>query len=124
MCYLPRPLRAALSVAGLRATPLLVGAFVIAEPVVMPGFMLDLVASGPAVPSLDAPGAGCVCADAIADAPSSAATTRAEIASLDRMAISSLDLMMWEVRTCHADLGSAPGTGFGAKSARSCAAQN
>jgi hypothetical protein len=32
--------------------------------------------------------------------------------------------MMWEVRTCHADLGSAPGTGFGAKSARSCAAQN
>ena len=43
------------------------------------------------MPSLDAPGAGWVCAGAIAIAPNSAATTRAEIARLDRMAISSLD---------------------------------
>jgi hypothetical protein len=46
--------------------------------------------------------AGCVCAQAIAVAPNSAATTRTEIASLDHMAISSLGLVMrsenWPVR--------------------------
>lgn len=66
----------------------------VAEPVVVPGFMLDFVASAPALPSLEAPGAGCVCADAIVVAPNSAATMRAEITSLDRMAISSLGIIM------------------------------
>src|SRR5260370_1292064 len=104
--YFPRLLPASLSLrlGGLGRTPLLVWGLV-AEPVVVPGFMLDLVASAPALPSLEAPGAGCVCADAIAIAPNSAATTRAEIASLDRMAISSLDYYEG-VRTCHANLGS------------------
>jgi hypothetical protein len=83
-----------LSVDGLRATPLMVGVFFVADPVVTPGFVLDLVASGPTLPWLDAPVAGWVCAGAIAVAPNNAATTRAETASLDRMAISSLDLLM------------------------------
>jgi hypothetical protein len=72
MHYFPRPVPASLALwlDGLGATPLLVWAL-IAEPVVMPGFMLDLVASGLTLPSLDAPGAGCVCAGAIAVAPNS-----------------------------------------------------
>src|SRR5258708_37471092 len=76
---------------GLGRTPLLVWAF-IAEPVVVPGCVFNLAASGLALPSLDAPGAGCcVCADAIAVAPNNAAATRAEIASLERKVISALD---------------------------------
>jgi len=55
---------------------------------VLPDFILLPVAPGPTLPSLDAPGAGCICADAIVVAPNSAATTRVEIASLDRMGIS------------------------------------
>src|ERR1700682_5420607 len=55
---------------------------------ILPDFILVSVAPGPTLPSLDAPGAGCVCADAIVVVPKSAATTRAEIASLDRMGIS------------------------------------
>src|ERR1700704_4496990 len=77
---------------GLRASPRLVLELI---PVVVPDFiLLDFIlpdfilvslAPGPTLPSLDAPGAGCVCADAIAVAPNSEATTRAEIASLARM---------------------------------------
>src|ERR1700737_2869688 len=55
---------------------------------ILPDFILVPVAPGPTLPSLDAPGAGCICADAIVVVPKSAATTRAEIASLDRMGIS------------------------------------
>src|ERR1022692_4488806 len=76
----------------------------VAEPVVVPGFMFDLVASVPALPSLDAPVAGCICADAIAVAPNHAATTRAETASLHRMA-TSLDCDA-TTTTSHEDLGS------------------
>ena len=65
---------------------------------VAPGFiLLDFILPGAVVesvrtlPSPVAPGAGCtgsVCADAIAVAPNNEATTKAEIASLDRMRIS------------------------------------
>jgi hypothetical protein len=48
-------------------------------------FILGLVTPGPTLPSLDAPGAGCVCADTIVVAPTREATTRAGITSLDRM---------------------------------------
>jgi hypothetical protein len=59
---------------------------------VLPDFILEwVVASGPTLPSLDAPGAGCICAEAIVVAPSIEATTRAEIASLDRMR----NLLLW-----------------------------
>jgi hypothetical protein len=52
-------------------------------------FILVPVASGPTLPSLEAPGAGCVvCDEAIMVVPNSEATTRAEMASLDRMKIS------------------------------------
>src|SRR5712664_2533566 len=78
---------------------------------ILPDFILVSVAPGPTLPSLDAPGAGCVCADAIVVAPNSAATTRAGIASLDRMGIS-----CWiddaGDRTCDADLGSEPSAHF------------
>jgi hypothetical protein len=80
----------------------------------LPDFILEwvVVAPGPTLPSLDAPGAGCVCADAIAVAPNSEATARAEIASLDRMR----NLLLWMngtgVRTCELDLGSGPHGGF------------
>jgi hypothetical protein len=77
----------------------------IAEPVVVPGVLFDLVASVVALASFDAPGAGWICADAAAVAPNHAATTRVEIASLERMAISS-DQGDAGARTCHADLGS------------------
>ena len=63
----------------------------VAEPVVVPDFMLGLVCCLPALASFDRLAVGCVWPDAIAVAPNSAATTRAEIARLDRMAISSLD---------------------------------
>jgi hypothetical protein len=60
-------------------------------------------APGPTLPSLEAPGAGCICADAIAVAPNNEATTRAEIASLGI-------LLLWVsdagIKTCGADLGS------------------
>jgi hypothetical protein len=68
----------------------------------LPDFILEwvVVAPGPTLPSLDAPGAGWVCADAIAVAPNNEATARAEIASLDRMR----NLLLWMkgtgVRTC------------------------
>jgi hypothetical protein len=90
MYYFPRPVPASLALwsDGLGTTPLLVWGLV-AAPVVTPGFMFDLVAFGPTLPSLDAPGAGCVCAGAIAVVPNSTATTRAETAGLDRMTISS-----------------------------------
>src|SRR5258708_12913218 len=106
--YFPRPVPASrLSWKdGLGRTPLLVWAFM-AEPVVVPGCVFNLAASGLALPSLDAPGAGCcVWADAIAVAPNNAATTRVEIASLQRMAISSLHDGDEGVRTCHADFAS------------------
>jgi hypothetical protein len=79
---------------------------------ILPDFILVSVAPGPTLPSLDAPGAGCVCADAIAVVPNSEATTRAEIASLDRMRC----LLHWisdaRVKTCDAGLGSAAGAYF------------
>jgi hypothetical protein len=50
-------------------------------------FVPDFEAPGPTLPSLDAPGAGCVWAEAVSDAPNNDATTKAEIASLDRMSI-------------------------------------
>jgi hypothetical protein len=64
----------------------------VAEPVVVPDFiLLDFifvpVAPGAAVPSLDAPGAGWVCAEAMAVVPNIAAMTTAESASFDRMRI-------------------------------------
>jgi hypothetical protein len=67
-----------------------------AAPVVVPDFILfDFVLSGaivePVLPWPVAPGAGCTgsdCADAMAVAPNNEATTRAEIASFDRMRIS------------------------------------
>jgi hypothetical protein len=94
-------------------------------PVVVPDFALLVfilsdfilewvvgVAPGPTLPSLDAPGAGCICAEAIAVAPSIEATTRAEIASLDRME----NLLLWMddagVKTFNWDLGSRPTAGF------------
>jgi hypothetical protein len=80
---------------------------------ILPDFILVSVAPGPTLPSLDAPAAGCVCADAIAVAPNSEATTRAEIASLDRMRC----LLHWisdaRVRTCDAGLGSSGMPVFG-----------
>src|SRR3981081_1938420 len=54
----------------------------------LPDFILVPVAPGPPCPARAAPGAGCICADAIVVAPNSAATMRAEIASLDGMGIS------------------------------------
>jgi hypothetical protein len=57
------------------------------------------LAPAPALPSADAPGAGCagsVCADAMAVAPNNEATTRVEMASLDRMEISWSGSMMQE----------------------------
>ena len=71
----------------------------------LPDFILVPVAPGPTLPSLDAPGAGCICADAIVVAPNSAATTRAEIASLDGMGISCWIDDAGDT-TCDADLGS------------------
>jgi hypothetical protein len=50
-------------------------------------FILVSVAAGAAVPSLEAPGVDCVCADAIVVAPTSEAATITESASLDRMKI-------------------------------------
>jgi hypothetical protein len=74
---------------GLRVVPLLIPVvapdFVLLDFIIFPDFILVPVAPGPTLPSLDAPGAGCVCADAIAVAPNNEATTRAEMASLDRM---------------------------------------
>jgi hypothetical protein len=46
---------------------------------------LKAVLKADAVPSDGAPAFGCVCADAMAVAPNNEATTKAEIASLDRM---------------------------------------
>src|SRR6202012_5245568 len=91
-------------------------------PVVVPDFaLLDFIlsgfvlvdfileASGPTLPSLDAPVVYCVCADAIAGAPNNEAITRAESASLDRMR----KLLLWVCdaggKTCSADLGSRNG---------------
>jgi hypothetical protein len=74
--------------------PLLVWAFV-AEPVVVPGFILDWVASDPTLALLDVPpGAGWVCAEAGAVTPDNAAITTAEIVSLDRMGNPSFVLRM------------------------------
>ena len=82
---------------------------------ILPDFILEWVvgvAPGPTLPSLDAPEVGCVCAEAIAVAPSIEATTRAEIASLDRIR----NLLLWMnnagLRTCNRDLGSGPNSGF------------
>jgi hypothetical protein len=89
-------------------------------PVVVPDFALlvfvlsDFILGvpGSALPSLDVPFVGCVCADAIAVAPNNEATTRAEIASLERMR----NLLLWicdaRVKTCDADLGSRTGGCF------------
>jgi len=80
---------------GLRALPLLEPAIPLFIPVVVPAFILEWVlewvAPGPTLPSLDAPGAGCVCADALAVAPSREASAIAEIASLVRIREHSLD---------------------------------
>jgi hypothetical protein len=69
--------------------PVVVPAFILLDFIlvvfILPDCILGLVAPGPTLPSLDAPGAGCVCADTIAVAPNREATTRAEMASLDRM---------------------------------------
>jgi hypothetical protein len=75
--------------------PVVVPDFILLD-FILPDFILELVAPGPTLPSLDAPGAGCVCADAIAVAPKSEATTTAEIASFDRMRHLLLGLMMRE----------------------------
>src|SRR3954447_5825060 len=78
---------------GFRASPLLAPPMPPFMPVVMPFFMLfdfvvlDLVAPGPTLPSLEAPGAGCICADATSDEPTSDAMATATTANLDRMRI-------------------------------------
>jgi hypothetical protein len=82
----------------------------VAEPVVVPVFMFDLVASDPGLAStdlasLDAPEAGGVWADAIAVIANDAATTTAVMAGLHRMAISSSDCDARE-STGHPGLGS------------------
>lgn len=111
-CYLLPPLLPALASvpallwpAGLRASLLLEPELM---PVVVPvfilldftwldfmwlDFILESVAPGPTLPSLEAPGAGCIWADAIAVAPNNETTTRAEMASLDRMRY----LLLWIV---------------------------
>jgi hypothetical protein len=60
---------------------------VVAPDFILPDFILVLVPvePGPTLPSLEAPGAGCTCADAIDVAPINDAATRTESASLDRM---------------------------------------
>jgi hypothetical protein len=74
-----------------------------AAPVVVPCFiLLDFILSGAILEpvSLFARGAGCtgsVCADAIAVAPNNEATTRADIASLDRMRILPISIVMLEL---------------------------
>jgi hypothetical protein len=71
-----------------------------AAPVVVPRFiLLDLILSGAIFEpvSLDAWGAGCagsVCADAITVAPNNEAVARADIASLDRMRIPPIWIVM------------------------------
>ena len=70
---------------------------------ILPDFILVSVAPGPTLPSLDAPGAGCVCADAIAVAPNNEATTRAEMASLDRMKYLRFSINDTGLKTCSAD---------------------
>jgi hypothetical protein len=85
--YFPRPLPESLSfwIEGLGKTPLWVWGRVVAEPVVTPGLAFELiVASAPAFPSGSA--------DEVIVVPNSAAIARIEIASLDRMIISSLDI--------------------------------
>jgi hypothetical protein len=67
--------------------PVVVSDFVLLDFIIFPDFILGPVAPGPTLPSLEAPGAGWVCADAIAVAPNREATTRAEMASLDRIRI-------------------------------------
>jgi hypothetical protein len=77
------------SLDGLRALllliPVVVLDFILLDFATLAGFILVPAAPGPTLPSLDAPGAGWVCADAMAVAPNSEAATRAESASLDRM---------------------------------------
>src|SRR3954469_4539474 len=78
---------------GFRASPLLAPPMPLLMPVVVPFFMLfdlavlDLVAPGPTLPSLEAPGAGCICADATSEEPTSDAMATATTANLDRMRI-------------------------------------
>jgi hypothetical protein len=82
---------------------------------ILPDFILEWVvgvAPGPTLPSLDAPEVGCVCAEAIVVAPSIEATTRAEIASLDRIGNLLLFMNGAGVRTSNRDLGSGPNAGF------------
>jgi len=77
---------------------------------ILPDFMLE--APDPALPSLDAPVAGCVCADAIIVAPNNEAIATAAITSLDRM----ISLLLWicdaGIKTCNADLRSRIGRWF------------
>jgi hypothetical protein len=104
---------------GLRASPLWAPALIpvvvpdfILLDFILPDFILESVAPGPTLPSLDAPGAGWVCADAIAVTPNSEATTRVEIASLDCMDESPAFDDDAEVKTCSRDLGSGTGHWF------------
>jgi hypothetical protein len=71
---------------GWRLIPVVVLDFILLD-FILPDFILCgvLVVPGPTSPWPDAPGAGCVCADAIVVAPKSEAIARAEIASLNRM---------------------------------------
>ena len=71
-------------------------------------FIRVLVAPGPTLPSLDAPGAGWVCAGATDVIPTSEATTRAESASLDSMGKLLLNVGDAGFRTYDAGVGSRP----------------
>ena len=98
--YFPRPVpeSCAFCMGGFGKTPLLVwGLAVEAEPVVMPGVLLDLAALAPVLAPVmslfEVPGPRCACAGAMAVAAKREATMRTEIARrLDRMGISSVDI--------------------------------
>jgi len=82
-------------IGGFGKTPLLVWSLALeaAEPVVMPGVLLDLVALAPVMSLFEVPGPRCACAGAMAVAAKREATMRTEIARrLDRMGISSVDI--------------------------------
>jgi hypothetical protein len=83
----PDGLRAGPLAAPPELMPVVAPDLVLLDFIVLPDFILGPVTPGPTLPSLDAPGAGWVCAEAIAVAPNREATIRAEIASLDRIRI-------------------------------------
>jgi hypothetical protein len=72
-------------------TPVVAPDLILLDFIILPDFVPEPVAPGPTLPSLDVPGAGWIWADATTVVPNSEATTRVEIASLDRMSFSLAD---------------------------------